>query len=167
VRADRVLALGQELVRVHDGLRDELRALQEAVTAGRLPEREGRPLLAHCAAFCSALNRHHTAEDARAFPALAAQFPDLAPLIRKLEEDHQLIGLVVGRVQEAAGRFAASSGKATSRLTGELDGLAAILESHFAFEERRILQALDALRTDKPAAELFGVQVDEWGDRGV
>jgi hypothetical protein len=30
------------------------------------------------------------------------------------------------------------------------------MESHFGFEERRILQALDALRTDAPAAELFG-----------
>jgi hypothetical protein len=135
-------------VRVHDGLRAELRALQLAAASGEPPEREGRPLLAHCAAFCSALTRHHTGEDARAFPALAARFPDLAPLIAKLEEDHQLIGMLVGRIEAAAG---------TPRLAGELDGLAAIMESHFAFEERRILHALDELGTDVPATELFGV----------
>jgi hypothetical protein len=165
VRADRVVALGQELVRVHDGLRDELRALQEAVTAGRPPEPDGRSLLAHCAGFCSALTRHHTAEDSRAFPVLAAQYPDLAPLIGKLQEDHELVGVIVGRIEEAAA-WLAGPGEDASRLAGEVDGLAAILESHFAFEERRIVQALDGLRTDEPAAELFGVQLDR-GDRGT
>jgi Hemerythrin HHE cation binding domain len=133
-------------VRVHDALRAELRALQDAAAAGELPDRDGRPLLAHCAAFCSALTRHHTGEDAHVLPALAEQFPDLAPIVAKLAEDHQLIGMVIGRI-EAAG---------TPWLAGELDGLAAVVESHFAFEERRIRKALDALRTDVPAAELFG-----------
>jgi hypothetical protein len=143
-----VAALGQELVRVHDGLRAELRALREAAARGEVHERDGRPLLAHCVAFCTALTRHHTGEDDHAFPALAGQFPDLAPLIRKLEEDHQLIGMVIGRIEAAAG---------TPRLAGELDGLAAIMESHFAFEERRILEALDALPIDLPASTLYGV----------
>jgi hemerythrin-like domain-containing protein len=153
---ERVAALGRELVRVHDALRVELRALQDAAASGGLPERDGRPLLAHCAAFCSALTRHHEGEDARVFPALAEQFPDLALIVAKLEEDHQLIGSVVGRIEQAAARFAASPGDGAARLAGELDGLAAIMESHFAFEERSILRALDELRTDVPAAELFG-----------
>jgi hypothetical protein len=55
-------------------------------------------LSSHCVRFCSALTRHHTAEDRRAFPALAAQHPELAPLIAKLEGDHRLIGGIVGRV---------------------------------------------------------------------
>jgi hypothetical protein len=134
-------------VRVHDALRAELRALQDAAAAGELPDRDGRPLLAQWAAFCSALTRHHTGEDAHVLPALAEQFPDLAPIVAKPAEHHQLIGMAIGRIEAAAG---------TPRLAGELDGLAAIVESHFAFEERRIRQALDALRTDVPAAELFG-----------
>ena len=133
---------------MHDVLRAELRALQDAAAAGDPLERDGRPLLAHCAAFCSALTRHHTGEDARVFPALAEQFPDLAPIVAKLAEDHQLIAMVIARIEAAAG---------TPRLAGELDGLAAIMESHFAFEERRILRALDELRTDVPATELFGI----------
>jgi hypothetical protein len=63
---------------------------------------------------------------------------------------------VVGRIEQAAARFAASPGDGAARLAGELDGLAAIMESHFAFEERSILRALDELRTDVPAAEFFG-----------
>jgi hypothetical protein len=135
-------------VRVHDGLRAELRALQEATADGREPERDGRSLLTHCAAFCGALTRHHTGEDTHAFPALAGQFPDLVPLIDKLREDHELIAVVIGRIEAASG---------TPRLRGELDGLAAIVESHFAVEERRIVEALDALATDLPASTLYGV----------
>lgn len=153
---DRLVSLGQELARVHDGLRADLRALQDAAAAGRPPVRDGRPLLAHCAAFCTALTRHHTGEDAHAFPALAARFPDLAPVIGKLEEDHQLIGMVVGRIEDAVARFEADPGQGPARLAGELDGLAAIMQSHFAFEERRILRALDQLSTDLAAGQLSG-----------
>ncbi len=39
---------------------------------------------------------------------------------------------------------------------GELDGLAAIVESHFAFEERRLREALEAL--DGSAGDLLGAQ---------
>jgi hypothetical protein len=34
-------------------------------------------------------------------------------------------------------------------LVGELDGLAAIMDSHFAFEERRISAAIDGLKASR------------------
>jgi len=37
----------------------------------------------------------------------------------------------------------------------ELDGLAAILESHFGFEERRIGRALDSLTAGDWSGEVF------------
>jgi hypothetical protein len=40
-------------------------------------------------------------------------------------------------------------------LVRELDGLTAILESHFGFEERRIAAALDTLGTGAWSAEVF------------
>jgi hypothetical protein len=46
-----------------------------------------------------------------------------------------LIAGIVARVEAAAADGA----------PGELDGLAAILESHFSFEERRLREALDEL----------------------
>jgi hypothetical protein len=147
-----VAALGRELVRVHDGLREDLRELRDAAASGQGVADHGRPLAAHCVRFCTALTRHHTAEDERAFPALAAQDPALAPLLGKLEEDHRMISGIVGRVEEIA--QAIRAGGAGPRLLGELDGLAAILDSHFAFEERRIASALDQLSGS--AAELLG-----------
>jgi hypothetical protein len=138
----RVAALGRELVRVHDALREDLVSLRAAASSD-VPAGSGRLLSAHCVRFCAALTRHHTAEDRRAFPALAAQHPELAPLIAKLEEDHRMIGGIVARIEEIAD--VVRSGGGSARLVGELDGLTAILESHFAFEERRIAGALDAL----------------------
>jgi Hemerythrin HHE cation binding domain len=128
----RVAALGDELVRIHDSLRADLRRLQ----AGHLGP--GRPLALHCLAFCDALTRHHTGEDAGAFPALAAQFPELRPLLDKMAEDHAMIATIVARIETIAG-------SGDPALAGELDGLAAIMESHFSFEERRIRDALDRL----------------------
>ncbi len=110
--------LGAELRRVHDTLRADLRALQAAAATGAPPESR-RTLPAHCLAFCAALTAHHTGEDAGAFPALVERFPELA---RQLAQEGT-----------------------SPRLAGELDGLAAIAESHFSFEERRIAAALDRL----------------------
>ena len=139
----RAVALGDELLRIHDSLRAELRRLQDGV---REP---GRPLAVHCLAFCAALTRHHTGEDAGAFPVLAERFPELRPLLEKMAEDHAMISGIVARIEEVA-----ASGDPA--LAGELDGLAAIMESHFSFEERRIRDALDAL--DGPAGDLLGAQ---------
>ena len=147
------MALGQELVRVHDWLREELAALRVAASAGTPADVGSRLLLAHCARFCSALDRHHTSESGRAFPALAVEFPDLGPVLAKLEEDHVLIGGILARIDDVAAALA--DGGDAPRLVGELDGLAAIMESHFAFEERRIVDALDEL-TGLPATELLG-----------
>ena len=147
----RAAALGAELVRIHDGLRAQLRSLQLAA-AGREPLDPRRPLATHCLAFCAALTRHHTGEDAGAFPALATAVPELAPVLAKMAEDHGLISGIVGRIEALAGELARDG--SSPRLAGELDGLAAVVESHFSFEERRIRTALDAL--PGTAADLLG-----------
>ena len=134
--------LGAELRRIHDSLRADLRALRAAAAGGAPPDTR-RTLPAHCLAFCAALTAHHTGEDAGAFPALAERFPELAPVIDKMAEDHVWISGILGRVEELAGELAASG--TSPRLAGELEGLAAIVESHFSFEERRIAAALDRL----------------------
>ncbi|MBB3086368.1 hemerythrin domain-containing protein [Geodermatophilus sabuli] len=147
----RAAALGAELVRIHDGLRAQLRRLQAAAAAGAAPDAR-RPLPVHCLAFCAALTRHHTGEDAGAFPALVAAFPELRPVLGKMAEDHAMISGIALRVEQIAGELAV--GGDGLRLAGELDGLAAIMESHFSFEERRIRAALDALGGS--AADLLG-----------
>ncbi|MET7403799.1 hemerythrin domain-containing protein [Dactylosporangium sp. NPDC005572] len=120
---DRAVALHAQLTEVHRLLLDRVDEL-----------REGRPLLAHCLAFCAALTRHHRAEDEGLFAELVRARPSLAPAVAKLMEDHELIAMLLAKVEAAADPDAAAR---------ELDGLAAIMESHFAFEERVLRDAPD------------------------
>jgi len=125
----RITALGNQLVDIHVRLREELARLRDGGA-----ERP-RDLRAHCVAFCSALRRHHGAEDGGAFPALAQRFPELRPVLDELERDHRLVADSLRRLDELP-----ETGFET-----ELDTLAALLETHFTYEERRLVAALDAL----------------------
>ncbi|MFI0454337.1 hemerythrin domain-containing protein [Actinomadura sp. 6N118] len=146
----RLAAFGTQLIEVHLWLREELARLQDNVDAfldgtGERP----RELRAHCLTFCSALERHHTGEDAGAFPALAEQFPELRPVIEQLEQDHQLVDGILRKIEALVGGLSepAELGEdEAAKVRGELDGLAAIMESHFTFEERRIVTALNELK---------------------
>lgn len=140
--AGRLAAFGNQLVEVHLALRDEL----DRLAAGESP---GRDLRAHCLAFCTALERHHVGEDTRGFPALEADFPELGPTLELLRRDHEMIGAILSRLAELAGQ------PDEGRLAGEVAGLAAIVSSHFAYEERTIVAALNRLdlpewRADPP-----------------
>jgi hypothetical protein len=146
----RVVAWAAEMRAVHDRLRAAHRVAQEEVTAGQAPS-ASRDLLLFCHGFCSALDGHHRGEDAVLFPAIAAAHPDLAEPLRKLEQDHAMIGTLVGSLQVDvdAGRDAATLGR-------HLDGIGAIMESHLRFEERTLLGILERLELDAPVAEVFG-----------
>ncbi|WP_086820651.1 hemerythrin domain-containing protein [Allokutzneria sp. NRRL B-24872] len=140
---ERLRAFGTQLITVHDWLRTELSRLREDMDA-YLNGEGGRPkdLLAHCMTFCTALSRHHTGEDDHAFPALAEEFPELAPTLEKLREDHYLVSGILAKLETlVAGADPADA----ARVRSELDGLAAIMESHFSYEERRIVTALNDL----------------------
>ena len=67
----------------------------------------------------------------------------VSPVIGKLIEYHQLVAAILRQVRELLGPDRPPSPPAA--LLRELDGLTAILESHFSFEERRIAQALNTL----------------------
>ena len=129
----RLTALGHQLIETHVRLLDALDDLR----AGTVPAPE---LLVHCLAFCAAVTRHHTSEDTTVFPALAERHPELRDVLSGLERDHRMMAAMIGRVEELAARLDAAGARA------ELDGLAALIESHFAWEEKRIVAALNALR---------------------
>lgn len=86
---------------------------------------------------------HHAGEDGQLLPTLRAAAPELAPVIDRLTEDHQVVAGILRRIREllAPGHDSARP----DALVRELDGLTAILESHFGYEERRIASALDTL----------------------
>jgi hypothetical protein len=156
-RPRRLHALGAQLRDVHDGLRKDLDDLREGLATDRAGAagKRARRLTAHCVAFCSALDRHHRGEDGSAFPVLVQEFPALAPTIDKLAEDHHLITVILRAVEDLTAADATGDD-----VLAELDGLAAIMESHFRFEEKTLTAALDAL---DPAV---AASADWFGSRG-
>jgi hypothetical protein len=96
---------------------------------------------AHCLTFCSAVSRHHTGEDGGAFPALAERFPELRPVLDELRRDHRLVEDSLRRLEALVRR----TDRDPLALRSELDSLAALIETHFVYEEKRIVSALNAL----------------------
>lgn len=153
MQTHRLKAFGNQLIEVHLWLREELARLRENVDA-YLDGHGGRPqdLRAHCLTFCSALTRHHTGEDAGAFPALAEEFPDLRPVLEELARDHETVTELMHRLQALLDE----PPKDAATVRSELDGLAALLESHFVYEEKRIVSALNSLtRSDWDTTPAF------------
>jgi hemerythrin-like domain-containing protein len=134
---DRIHAYGRQLIEIHDGLREALDALRRG---------EDADLGLHCLAFCAAVTEHHTDEDSSVFPVLARQFPELSDVLAGLERDHQAIAGLLRRLRE----LAAEPDRAA--IQRELDGLAALIEGHFTWEERRLVAALDASRRQLDAS---------------
>ncbi|ASW56111.1 hemerythrin domain-containing protein [Plantactinospora sp. KBS50] len=175
----RPAAYGRQLIEIHDRLRAELDRLMAAVDRefGGLPEGSATPdepapggeptgryaprreLRAYCLGFCAAVTRHHTGEDGGAFVALAERFPGLRPVLAELAADHVLVADALTRVAGLLDDLPAAPDRATARrVRADLAGLAALLESHFSYEERKLTAALDALPArDGPARRLFGL----------
>jgi hypothetical protein len=149
---DRAVALSEQLIQVHQSLRERIASVRQQFTAGAghaIPE----DLLSHCLGFCAAIQTHHSGEDHRLLPALRAASPALAPVIDNLIEDHRLVAGILRRIREL---LAPDRGPvAPEVLLRELDGLTAILDSHFSYEERRIASALDALGPSGWDADVF------------
>jgi hemerythrin-like domain-containing protein len=147
----RLLAWSTELRTVHQRLRQALAVSREAVQDGASAERAGRDLLIFCHGFCTALDGHHRGEDHALFPAIEGSHPHLAPVLRNLERDHSMIGHLLGDLREALDRAAAHV-----ELDRHLEGVAAIMENHFRYEERQLLTVLEDLQLDAPVQEVLG-----------
>ncbi|MFJ8623401.1 hemerythrin domain-containing protein [Kitasatospora sp. NPDC093550] len=145
----RTAALSLQLSRAHQDLRRRLADLRAGLGRPR-PAAGDDPLLTHCLAFCTALTNHHQGEDDGLFAQLLRERPDLAPTVAKLVEDHGYIAAILTRVRDLADQAAAAppSGADPDAIGRELDGLAAIMDSHFGYEERALAAALDAGVTD-------------------
>lgn len=140
----RLIAWAHEMRRTHAALR---KALQVARETGD----QHRDLLLHCRGFCSALDRHHRGEEVTLFPALEAAHPELAPVLRRLVEDHALIAKLLESLEIALDDAATGD-----ELGSHLDGIGAIMESHFRYEERQLLDILTTLELQADVADVFG-----------
>ena len=122
----RFTAYGSQLLLIHAKLRDQLDDLRDGV----VPDVD---FATHCVAFCAAVTGHHTGEDETAFPLLAARHPELREFLAELRRDHEVIAGMLAALPHAANR------------PELLDGLAAVLETHFRGEEKRLVDVLNTV----------------------
>ncbi|MGW2434547.1 hemerythrin domain-containing protein [Streptomyces sp. NPDC001640] len=137
---DRAAAFSLRLAEAHQELRRLINEIRTGLGQRRLTD---DVLLTHCLAFCAALTTHHHGEDDGMFSQLLLDRPDLTATVANLAEDHGMIATILAQVSELADRAAESGGDVLEPIGRELDGLAAIMESHFGYEERTISEALD------------------------
>jgi len=147
----RLTAWSAELRRVHIRIRSALRVTRDAVAAGIPEVTAARELLLSCHGVCAALDDHHRSEDRVLFPAIEAEHPELAPVLRKLQQDHSMIAHLLGGLQSAVDAHATPE-----ELDRHLDGIAAIMESHFRYEERQLLVVRETLDLIADAEDALG-----------
>lgn len=149
--ADRLIAWDDELRRAHTRLRSALEATRAALDADADAPDASSDLALFCIGFCSALDGHHLSEDRALFPALREEHPELGDVIDKLMQDHSMLAHLLGAL-----RTAVEDGESTEAIERHLDGVGAIMESHFRFEEREILTPLRALHLDRAVPDVLG-----------
>ncbi|MFJ2550816.1 hemerythrin domain-containing protein [Microbacterium sp. NPDC087591] len=149
--ADRLHAWDQELRAAHARLRAALTATREALDSGTAAPDAASELTLFCIGFCAALDGHHTSEDRTLFPALRAEHPELDGVIDKLMQDHAMLSHLLSALRTAAERD-----EDAASIARHLDGIGAIMESHFRFEEREILAPLRALSLDRDVTDVLG-----------
>jgi hypothetical protein len=147
----RLIAWSRELREAHGRLREALTVTQRAVAAGEPAEPATRDLLLFCHGFCAALTGHHEGEDRELFPAIAERHPELRDTLYYLRQDHSMIAHLLAGLAAAVARAAPPAD-----LARHLDGLAAIMESHFRYEERQLLTVLATLALDADPDVVLG-----------
>lgn len=162
--------LVEELLRVHDLVRHDLRACQELAASARrgaqaadmrgaveqLTRRSPHLRLGiDCLRFCSLVHSHHHGEDETLFPVVRRTAPALAPVVDRLEADHRLVASLLARVEKALDGLVGSGeddGEATGEVVDALEALADHLLTHLTYEEeslRPFLLSMDNWPTDE------------------
>ncbi|MEV4472281.1 hemerythrin domain-containing protein [Nonomuraea sp. NPDC049504] len=130
---DRITAWGDELIKLHDGFRRDLAALRES-------RMDAADLRTHCLAFCDALHAHHEGEDGALFPHLATERPELAGVLARLRQEHQVVAALMNEIRRLLDHD-------RSRIQAELDRLTAKLEAHLDHEEQQLVPVLNTMLT--------------------
>lgn len=147
----RLIAWSRGLRGVHDRLREALAVTRQALAAGEPAEPATRDLLLFCHGLCAALTAHHEGEDRDLFPAIAEQHPELRDTLYYLRQDHSMIAHLLAELRAAVDRAAPPD-----ELDRHLEGVAAIMESHFRYEERQLLTVLETLALDADPQAVLG-----------
>ncbi|UZN03041.1 hemerythrin domain-containing protein [Cellulomonas sp. S1-8] len=145
---NRLIAWDRELRAVHHRLRDSLQIARDAVDdAGPL----SADLRLFCTGFCAALDGHHRREDDTMFPELLAAHPELRDVLSQLTRDHHMLSHLLGELQRAV-----DAGHDAATLHQHLDGIEAVMETHFRYEEKRLLAPLADLVVEHEPRAMLG-----------
>jgi hemerythrin-like domain-containing protein len=149
-QAHRLIAWNRELIATHERLRAALKVARTVVESADYASARSDIRL-YCHGFCVAVTGHHVGEDSALFAALLAQNPSLEPVVERLMQDHEMIATLVTQLDEAL-----DSSADDHALRLHLDGLSAIVESHFGYEERLLLPALSVLDLAADPRDVLG-----------
>ena len=156
--SSRQQAAGRHLIDVHDGLRTELAQLRDIVqqvARGAAGPEVARSFIARmtirqnnwtlgtfCETYCRVVTQHHTLEDRSVFPHLRAGEPALEPVLDRLHEEHEVIADLLERVDAALVGLVAHEPEGMGGVRAAIDLLTDALLSHFAYEERELIEPL-------------------------
>ncbi len=96
-------------------------------------------------------NVHERLREALRVTRAALREGDPPESLRTLEQDHSMIARLVGELQAAGARAAPAV-----ELEHHLDGIAAIMDSHFRYEERQLLAVLEGLALQGDPHDVLG-----------
>jgi alkanesulfonate monooxygenase SsuD/methylene tetrahydromethanopterin reductase-like flavin-dependent oxidoreductase (luciferase family) len=155
---------GQHLVDIHDHLRSELdsvRQILEQVSTGHLTVGAARSAIntmtlrqnnwtlgAYCESYCRIVTGHHTLEDRSVFPHLRQAQPDLAPVLDRLQSEHEVIHHLLDDFDRALVRLVTDDGTGRSgrdaieAVRTSLDSLSDQLLEHLSYEESQLIGPL-------------------------
>lgn len=157
-------AAPQHLLDIHNALREELqqvRSVLDQVRQGHLSLGAARSVVntmtmrqnnwslgAYCESYCRIVTGHHTLEDRRIFPHLRDADPGLAPVLDRLEHEHEVIAEVLDGLDRALVALVDDDGygqdgrQALDALSHQVDLLTDTMLSHLAYEERELVHPL-------------------------
>ncbi|GII57390.1 hypothetical protein Pth03_57790 [Planotetraspora thailandica] len=156
-------ANGQRLVLIHDHLRQELAQIRDALEQvadgqgdaaalrsmiNQLTMRQNYWTLGtFCASYCRLLTTHHTIEDEHMFPMLAQAEQELAPVVERLEEEHEVIASLLTGL-DAALVAMIEDPEQLGGVREQVDLLSDALLSHLRYEEEELVEPLARLNLD-------------------
>jgi hemerythrin-like domain-containing protein len=151
-------AAGRHLIDVHDALRGELTQLRDIVqqvAQGETDPAAARSFITRmtirqnnwtlgtfCETYCRVVTHHHTLEDRSVFPHIRRSDPGLAPVIERLEAEHETIAELLERVDRALVDLVAAEDDGIGAVRRTVDLLTDALLSHFSYEERELIEPL-------------------------
>jgi hypothetical protein len=151
-------AAGRHLIDVHDALRAELERLRDLIEQvgrggadpaavrsflNRMAIRQNQWTLgAFCESYCRVVTQHHVLEDRSVFPHLRRSEPELVAVLDRLADEHETIAELLDRVDGALVELVGAQSDGIAGVRAQVDLLTDALLSHFAYEERELVEPL-------------------------